>query len=97
MARSSAMRTEVDEDIKAVRAAPMSKAAASPFVVGSAMAAAAPGQSRTGTVGEESVEIQVWSFSCIWGENSSAYGASEAVDGISKTQAVVVFGGFEGA
>lgn len=44
MARSSEMRIEVDEDIRAVRAAPMSKAAASPFVVGSAMATTGPGR-----------------------------------------------------
>lgn len=39
------MRVEVDEDIKAVRAASMSKAATSPFVVGSAMATTARSES----------------------------------------------------
>lgn len=82
MARSSAMRTEVDEDIRAVRAAPMSKVAASPFVVGSAMATTGPGRGsvRDERYGEiECWGVQVWLFSCIWGEDSSACGASEAM------------------
>lgn len=50
MARSSAIRIEVDEDIRAIRAAPMSKAATSPFVVGSAMAT---GRARSESEREE--------------------------------------------
>lgn len=89
------MRIEVDEDIKAVRAATMSKAA-SPFVVGSAMAA---GRSRSvweERRGEASVGVQALSNSCIGGERCPD-ALPRALWTRVETQLVAIFGGFEGA
>lgn len=80
MARSSAMRSDVDEDIRAVRAATKLKASP-PLVSGSAaMVTTRSRSAREGRYGGSGSRVfQVLQVPCIWGEERGRPG-SVAVD-----------------